>query len=54
MSNPDDKVQFVKEAKKFNAQFPGAIAPDGDELDFDAIFESWLECNKGKKFHPEI
>lgn len=54
LSDESDRKEFVEEITDFNKKFPGWIAPDGDEVDFNAIFENWEKKNAGKEFSSEL
>ena len=54
LNDKDDRKEFVSQMTAYNKRYPGMIAPDGDEVDFESVFENWNNKNSGKEFSGEL
>lgn len=45
LRDAEDREEFRKELKRVNKEYPGFVAPDGEEVDEEMYIQAWLEAN---------
>lgn len=45
LRNTEDKASYVEHLKNVNKQFPGFIAPDGEEVNVQEFIDKWMKEN---------